>query len=298
MKISALLNTSPGFVTPLMRDLGGEVLNGTVNLTRLFATPGIVWVEWANELAIQVSQYAKTDKKRKAKLVVRLHSYEVFAEFLPQIEWDAVDLLIFVSPTVMGYALRNFPMVGRAKRIEVVYNPLNMDSPVYSSRARTGPIMWAGDLNYKKGPELFVQAVYALPGHTFHAIARDIDPRHEAYVMRALDGKGVKWHDRMEERELRALYRQCSYVLSTSPWESFQYMVADATVEGCVPLVHDWPGATVFYPVRNVWRSIEDLTKMVGRGLGNVEALEKLEKCERSVVLSSLRDVLEAVYDA
>ena len=55
----------------------------------------IVWLEWANDLAIFATN--NVPEIQNKKVVCRLHSYEIFTQFPEKINWANIDKLIFVG---------------------------------------------------------------------------------------------------------------------------------------------------------------------------------------------------------
>ena len=54
----------------------------------------LVWIEWANELAIHITNELPVEDKQ---VIIRLHSYEALYGYCTQIKWEVVDALIFVA---------------------------------------------------------------------------------------------------------------------------------------------------------------------------------------------------------
>mgnify|MGYP003979788783 CR=1 FL=1 len=54
----------------------------------------IVWIEWANELAVIVTNELSIENKQ---VIIRLHSYEALSGYCTQINWEKVHTVIFVA---------------------------------------------------------------------------------------------------------------------------------------------------------------------------------------------------------
>ena len=123
-------------------------------------------------------------------------------------------------------------------------------------------IAWVGSVSHKKGPELFAQVCKAVleydPGYEFHVVGALQDPRYAAYFNHMLPDE-VVYHEELPAEEMPDFFRGMDFVLSTSPWESFQYAVAEGIACGCIPLVHDWPGAAATCPQALIWDTIDAL---------------------------------------
>ncbi|MEN3008911.1 tetratricopeptide repeat protein, partial [Pseudothermotoga sp.] len=83
----------------------------------------IVWLEWANEMAVEITN--KLPKSGK-KILCRLHGYESLRQdFLQSINWNMIDEMIFVAHNVQEKTYENAPKV---KKIPcyMVYNGIDL----------------------------------------------------------------------------------------------------------------------------------------------------------------------------
>jgi len=67
----------------------------------------LVLIEWANELAIELTQKVKALEDKK--VILRIHSYEVLSNFLPAIDFRKIDVVIFVAEHIKSIAVRQLP---------------------------------------------------------------------------------------------------------------------------------------------------------------------------------------------
>jgi len=70
----------------------------------------LVWIEWANELAIELTR--KVVSLESKKVIIRLHSYEALSGFVQYIKWSVVDVLIFVAEHIKRFVLQQLPGLG------------------------------------------------------------------------------------------------------------------------------------------------------------------------------------------
>ena len=189
-----------------------------------------LWLEWANETTIQITQGLRgIHPDHRPRVIVRLHSYEALAGFHHQVAWDVVDHLVFVSEQVRNWTLTRKMIDG--PRVHTIPNGLRL-APRQSYDHTNRDIVWAGDINHKKGPMLFAQVVRRLAplGFRFHVIPRVVDPRFQAYFDHTIQHyHNVVYHQPMDRKVYRQFLRGRGWVLSTSPWESFQYAVGERT---------------------------------------------------------------------
>ena len=214
----------------------------------------LLWIEWCDEAAVQL-----TNAPKVAPIIIRLHSFEAFTPWVGQVKWSQVDHLVFVAEHVKERVLREYEIKG--PEIHVIPNGVDLDRfcPPEPDERAGRKIGWAGGISHKKGPELFaavVQAVHAHdPSYEFHVAGEYQDARYEEYFKVALPEGVVTFHGQIAPEEMPAFWQSMDYTLSTSPWESFQYAIAEGMACGCTPLVHAWPGADKVYPVCYSWRT-------------------------------------------
>ncbi len=80
----------------------------------------IVWIEWANGLAVELSQ--KMPILAEKQVLIRCHSYEVLSGFLPQINFSNVDSLVFVADHIKSIAIKQIPNLPELAEIHTVPN--------------------------------------------------------------------------------------------------------------------------------------------------------------------------------
>jgi len=76
----------------------------------------IVWFEWCNQTAIIGTNYEEIEGK---KVIIRLHSYEVFSNFPKQINWPVVDKLILVAPHIREILKEFIPDIEEKVKTEI-----------------------------------------------------------------------------------------------------------------------------------------------------------------------------------
>ena len=80
----------------------------------------LLWLEWANQLAIEIT--TKMPILAEKQVLIRCHSYEVLSNFLPQINWNVCDCLVFVAQHIFDIACKQIPKLPEMVDISVVPN--------------------------------------------------------------------------------------------------------------------------------------------------------------------------------
>lgn len=219
----------------------------------------LIFVEWCANALVAISHRPKF-----VPIIARLHSYEAFTDFPDRVNWQNVDALAFVSRTVEDYMRNRY-----ALNIPSVWMPNGVDLGRFKipagKRWDTKRIAFLANLSAKKGPMLLAQVIAALPdGYSVHIAGRIDDPRFEFYLKDFIRKGG--YEDRVEwcgyVQDVPGWLKDKSFVLATSPFESFGMGIAEAVACGCIPLVHDWPGADEWWGGA-IWTTLEDVVEAV-----------------------------------
>ncbi len=277
MKIAYACASGDTFLAPILahwRERGHEV----VRLERWPTPCDLLWIEWADSNLVTI-----TKAIQQVPTICRLHSYEAFTSWPREAVWDHVDDLVFVAPHVRDYVLEQFPVGRDAARgepgpdIHVIPNGIDLARWHLRTRPIAGvgegrKIAWVGGVSLKKGPELFGQAALRLleadPTATIHIAGDWQDARYDPYLKHLIPDRlreRMTYEGAVPAEQMPEWLRGMDVILSTSPWESFQYAVAEGIASGLLPLVHDWPGARDTYPPARVWRTTDELERAYRR---------------------------------
>jgi len=237
----------------------------------------IVWLEWCNQSAIIGTNYEGIKGK---KVIIRLHSYEIFMDFPKRINWPVVDRLIFVAPHIRGILREFIPDIENKVKTEVVYNGLDIDNIPFKEREPGHNIAWVGFINYKKNPQMALQILKKLskgifnhgiltadPEYKLHIAGSYQDSRYKIYLEYMIKEMGLQdnvifhgWIDDMEE-----FWKDKNYLLHTSIQEGHSYAIMEAMARGIKPVIHNFRGALneQLYPDINVFNTVEEAADMI-----------------------------------
>ncbi|WP_448375169.1 glycosyltransferase [Fervidobacterium sp.] len=254
-------------------DILGEVYNVRLvvsangnEIVQAYEWADIVWLEWANELAVEVTN--KLEKKGK-KIVCRLHGYESLrTDFLSKINWMKVDTLLFVAENVLNTALENCKHFSGVKK-ELVYNGLNLARYTYRKRKPGKRLVFAGHFNYKKNPMLAVQILKKLTeidrAYTLEWAGSMQDERIYRYLNYILEKMGISsnfkfvgWKDNVDE-----YLEDKEIFLSTSIHEGYGVAILEAMAKGIKPVIHNFYIAEEFYPGHLIFNTVDEAVCMI-----------------------------------
>jgi len=250
----------------------------------------IIWFEWANESAIVGTNYEGIKGK---KVIVRLHSYEVFMDFTKRINWTPVDRLIFVAPHIRGILREFIPDIEEKVKTQVVYNGINLDKTTFQERGPGHNIAWVGFINYKKDPQMALQILKLLTEgiyntdqrYTLHVAGSYQDSRYKIYLEYMIKEMGLQdnvifhgWIDDME-----SFWKNKNYLLHTSLQEGHSYAIMEAMARGIKPIIHNFRGAKELYS--NVDSSLRVLFNTVEQAADKIMIKEYYSKMYRDWVI-------------
>jgi glycosyltransferase involved in cell wall biosynthesis len=220
----------------------------------------------ANEMAVHVTRNIPTLSEKK--VICRLHSYEAFADYPKQIEWNLITALIFVADHLKDITLELVPEVKKTS-IHVIPNGINLDHWKFAKRKPGYEIAYVGAINYKKGsillPHLF-KAVYDQdPKYRFHLAGEFKDARYALYFKQMLYELGIKNNFRIYNKvdDVNAWLEDKNYIVSTSLLESQQLSLCEAMAKGIKPVIHNFVGARSLYPGEYIFNTMDEAVEMI-----------------------------------
>lgn len=259
----------------------------------------VVWLEWANELAISCTTQLSELLVQK-KVIVRAHSYEVLGGYIPNMNWRPVDKVVFVAKHVESLARSQLP-----KDVESVVIPNGLDTEkfVMGDDERQSSFCFLGHMSAKKGPMLLAHTIHYLSQEfsrdnpTFHIGGKWQDSRFELYLKYWLAEAGlidsVTFYGEIENP--KDWYQDKYAILCTSPWESQNLSVMEAMLCGCMPLVHNFPGSRDIYDPRYVWTTFDDLGGMLKAWNGNRQEYRDFVQ-EKYNLVDTTQRIVDLIY--
>ncbi|MGW1613395.1 glycosyltransferase [Streptomyces sp. NPDC002285] len=236
----------------------------------------VVVVEWCGPAAVWYSRH----KRRGSRLVVRLHRFELDAGWPRQVDIDAVDRVVCVSPY---YARRTREHTGwPASKVVVVPNWVDteqLDRPkAPGAHHRLGMI---GIAPSRKRLDLGLDVLEALRARDrrWHLSVKSKPPweywwiwnkpeerEHYDAVLRRMQTspllEGAVVFDAFGP-DVAGWLRRVGHVLSTSDDESFHLAPAEGMASGAVPSLLPWPGADEIYDRRWIHDNPEAMAEAI-----------------------------------
>ncbi|MEU6143634.1 glycosyltransferase [Streptomyces sp. NPDC047081] len=236
----------------------------------------VVVVEWCGPAAVWYSRH----KRRGSRLVVRLHRFELDAEWPRQVDIDAVDQVVCVSPY---YKRRALDVTGWPDaKVTVVPNWVDtgqLDRPkAPGARFRLGMI---GIAPSRKRLDLGLDVLEKLRAHDrrWQLSVKSKPPweywwvwnkpeerEHYDAILRRMQNspllEGAVVFDEFGP-DVANWLRRIGHVLSTSDDESFHLAPAEGMASGAVPALLPWPGADEIYDRRWIHETPEAMAEAI-----------------------------------
>ncbi|KHE91512.1 MAG: glycosyltransferase [Candidatus Scalindua rubra] len=228
----------------------------------------VVWLEWANELTINLTNHPDNILKEK-QTICRLHSYEAFGGFVNKINWKNINALIFVAEHIKDIVIQQVPdlpqMVGN---IHVVPNGINMDKFSMKGSVRGKDLAFFGSITYKKGPMLLLHAFRELvqKDNEYRLfMAGDFqEPRYRYYYSQMIQELGLEDNFIYDGKikDVAGWLEDKQYIVCSSLLEGHPVGLTEAMARGLKPLIHNFVGARGIYPEKYIWNTIPEFVSM------------------------------------
>jgi len=257
------------FIDPLMKEWAKVYQIGLCNtpdaLQQLLDWCDLAWFEWADSLLVDYTTKTQT----RVRTIVRVHGWEVYAGFIPQVNWVRVDTVIFPTAFLRDIAVQQAPAMRNCCQLVVMPGGVQTDRYTIAEGKTGNKACLAGYINHKKGIEQAVQVFYEAwlkrPELELHIAGTVQDPRIWLHMGTLIDELGLRqqvhfyeWQD-----ELNAWYADKDYFLSTSTGETFHYSLAEGMAAGLKPVIHCWKGSRDIYGDEWVYRTVAEGAQML-----------------------------------
>lgn len=211
----------------------------------------VVFLEWANEIAIFATQIFDL---RKKGVIVRLHSYEALSNMPQQVDWSVVDYLVFVAPHIREIVKRHIPDIEERTCTKVIPNGLDMASIELNKVVNMYDIAYVCNINHKKEPAIALQIMAELveenPAFKLHVAGTFQDERYEIYLKHMAKEMGIEdniiYYGFVQDMD--SFWQGKGVILSTSIHEGHPLNIMEGAARGLRPVVHNFYGAKELYP--------------------------------------------------
>ncbi|MDD1477241.1 glycosyltransferase [Arthrobacter sp. H16F315] len=271
----------------------------------------IVFCEWALGNALWYS----TNKLPHQRLVIRVHSQELFRPFLKDLRFQNINSVVFVGQHIADIAMRDHNVP--ANKSIVVPNPVDIDN---------GPVAKADDARFCIG----LVGIVPAQKHLDRALdvlkaLRAVDPRYRLFVKgkrpedfawMAGRPEEMQYYEQQYARivsdpylagavtfdphgdDMADWYQKIGVVLSVSDFESFHLTLADGAAAGAVPVSLAWPGSDQVYPTSWLAASVPEMVQKIRVANNSANSWREAASLARAFVAERFNktDVLAVLY--
>lgn len=241
-------------------------------------------VQWADvvvcEWALGNLVYYSRNKRKGQILISRLHRQELTTPHYKDIDFSAVDRIVFIAPHVKDQYLALSKMDER-KAVEID-NFIDLDRvvPKNGSDGQVFNIGIVGIVPKLKNPILALQ-IFELVwknDNRSRLIIKGKKPEDFPWLSKKRDE--VRYYDDMQKmietapwrnsieysqfgEDMKDFYARVGFVLSTSDLEGSHQSVGEALAAGCIPILRDWEGSDRVYTGLQTFHTAEEAAKQI-----------------------------------
>lgn len=220
------------------------------SLSKFLRDNDVVFFEWAGPLLVVASHL-----KVPGRIVVRLHSYELF-EYAPRIRWESVERVLLVSRAMQQHFSERYPEA--AGKSAVINNGVDLQRFHSSERRYSGVMGMVATLIPIKRIYEVILALYELNRTGICLELRIAGPRDQGAdadryylaMQRAVRQLGLEGQVSFvgAVADPSEFLRGLDIFISNSYWEGQQVALLEAMASGCYCLSHFWDGVVQVLP--------------------------------------------------
>ena len=276
------IETGPGspayfsrFAIRQLADDGHSICISNDPRPELIEASDVVWSEWCNELAFSVAASGLAKK-----FFIRMRGYDVWMP-LEKMAWKNVQALVYESLFMKALAEEQYePLgcdtldaLGLHLPTHVIPSGIDLDDHKFVQRFRLGrPILaLVARTTADKGYQLAFEYARQRPGIELHVTTAlsETNPRLLRYLQHTKPDN-VAIHGNVDTASwLNNIH--ATHILSASIWETLGYTIAEGMAVGCKPLIHAAPGVNLNWPKKHLWKSFEDLDRLLAEPIKSEE---------------------------
>lgn len=228
----------------------------------------IVWLEWANEMAMEITNNLPKAGKR---ILCRLHSYEALANYPEKINWQNIDTLVLVAEHMRSILENYHQQFYRNIKDKTIIIPNGVDLNRFSFKIRSPGhnVAIVAHINHKKDPAMWLQVIGMLKKiderYTLHIAGDFQEIRYANYFKHFIKDTGLEKNVQLYGfvKDIEAFLENKNYLLSTSIHEGHPYNIMEAMARGIKPIIHNYAGAKQQWPEDLVYNFVYEIQSML-----------------------------------
>ena len=228
---------------------------------KMLAASDVVICEWA----LGNTKWYSENVKSHQRLYIRFHRQEIETDFPLNIQWKAVNNIVFIAPLIEREAREKFS-IPKEKSIYIpnAVDTLNFDLPKSASSQRTLGLMGMVPKMKRFDRALDILSIINRQGGNFNLRVKGKMPEDYAWMKQRQDE--MEWYEHQLSRienenelsghvhfdgwgnDVEKWLSNVGYILSVSDFEGSHQAVAEGVASGSIPIIVKWKGADEVYP--------------------------------------------------
>jgi hypothetical protein len=228
----------------------------------------IAWFDGGGDMVVEASR-----DPQGGKIIVSLRRSDVRGDWVRQVRWENVDILIQLgSRAVEDALLEHVPDIRNRTRLAVIPHGVDLNRYMCRQRSRGKNLACLGCLSLETNPAFLLQCLQKLhyidSGYRLSFAGRFESPALEQYVRHMVQTLGLADVVSFTSYpgDLNAWLADKHFVVSCGMGEDQVEMLLAGMAVGLKPVVHNFPGAETLFPSECLFNISEEFCdQVIGR---------------------------------
>lgn len=246
----------------------------------------IIWCEWADENAVNVSKWGGSQIK-----ILRIHAYEVFTDYVYHINFKAFDYILTGSEYIANVLRRK---VGALNNIHIVSVGVDLGKFTFNESKDPQKVGYAGFITRKKGSDKIIDLAYQFPHKDFYLKGEFQEEDFRDWFLSAKpENVHIEpWGDKVNE-----FFQDKAFVLSVGIRESFHRALAEGMATGCKPIIRNWIGAESIYSRKWIFNKTAEIYNLFYGDRNPCEYRDFIKRYDLKNSLAQIENLIGAAND-
>ena len=225
----------------------------------------IAWFDGGGDVLVEA-----TRARRAGKTVVSLRRSDVCGEWVNDVRWENVDILMQVgSSAVEGTLIEHVPDIRNRTRLVVLGMGVDLDRFAFRQRPTGKHLACMGPLSLETNPAFLLQCMQKLhyidPAYRLSFAGRFESPVLEQYLRHMVETLGLTGVVSFEPRpvDANAWLADKHFIVSGGMGESQAQALLQGMAGGLKPVIHNFPGAESLFPTDCLFNIAEEFCEQI-----------------------------------
>ena len=299
----AIFDSTRSFIDPIAEKLA---TTNNVRLSKDYNTgiarmADLIWIEWATENAI----FCTEEDLGNVPIIMRLHKYELFTNYIRHINFDKLSALIFVTDYIKNLALElhHDKLIKLEEDGKIFVIPNSVDTSYFKPMDYYNPnrVLMVGSIRPVKNYPLVAELASLYPDLEFHIIGGWGFPDMEPFFRHKMEKlTNIHFYGNIPYSEMNRVYTDIapSFILNTSVIEGQGVALMECMSKGIIPLLYDYPSSNELLALGKefVFENVVNFRTVLNDLQANQDFLRKSLRKHVKVHFDN-KNVLQKVYN-